>query len=94
MQIGQRSDRKAGEVFRFKKVEYFDAKKQAISSAYSGQNIEIKIFFESFGDNLLKDVNIGMAFSNNRGYFYLLVVVVHKDQESMLNQDLDMWCAK
>jgi lipopolysaccharide transport system ATP-binding protein len=70
VQIGQRFDRKAGEVFRFQKVEYFDSKsKKQIDIAFSGQTIEIKIFFVNHSDSTLKDINIGMAFSNNQGVF-------------------------
>ena len=70
VQIGQRFDRKAGEVFRFQKVEYLDSKsKKQIDIAFSGQTIEIKIFFVNLSDSPLKDINIGMAFSNNQGVF-------------------------
>ena len=70
VKIFDREDRRAGDIFRFRKVEYLNTENNhLLDIAVSGQNITIKIYYENFSDKVLKDVNIGMSFHNNQGMF-------------------------
>jgi lipopolysaccharide transport system ATP-binding protein len=68
--LAKRKDRKSGEKLFFKSIEFYDTdSNKLINSALSGQSISIKINYENLTNNLVKDVNFGLAFYTITGSF-------------------------
>jgi lipopolysaccharide transport system ATP-binding protein len=68
--LSEREDRKAGELIRFKSIEFFDKNSNTpINSALSGQAISVKIDFENLTKKIVDDVNFGLAFYTSTGSF-------------------------
>lgn len=69
-ELSQRQDRSSGDKLRFKTIKFFDTRSNTlIHTALSGQAVSIKIEFENLTDQIIEDVNFGLAFYSSSGSF-------------------------